>query len=83
MTDAGEGGTATLSDLDGFIASCSWVAEAHRADDPDEVVAAMCEVYRVLASRGWTPPEKASVLLRLQDSAIDLALAQLAGPSPA
>ena len=82
MAEAAKAGAATLSDPDGFISSCRWVAEAHLAEDPDELITALCEVYRVLASRGWVPPEKASVLLRLQDSAVDLALARLLGPSP-
>lgn len=82
MIDTSHAGAGPVPEVDGFVASCRWVADAHLTQDPDQVVAALCGIYGLLASRGWLPPQKASLLLRLHASAVDVALAQLVDPSP-
>ena len=70
-----------LSGVDAFADCCPWVADAHLAEDPQQVVAALCDVYRLLVSRGWVPPEGASTVLRLHAVSVDVALSQLLDPA--
>ena len=81
MSEPRRTAAAPPSGVDVFADSCRWVADAHLADDPEQIVAALCEMYRVLARQGWAPPEKASILLHLHTAAVDVALAQLVEPS--
>lgn len=59
---------------------CQWVADAHVSGDPEQIVASLCEIYRLLVSRGWAPSERALILLRLHAEVVDLELSQLGFP---
>ena len=65
---------------DELAACCRVVAEAHDADDPQQTAAALCDLYPHLSDRGWTPPPRASALLRLQAAAFDAAVVRLLAP---
>lgn len=57
-----------------FAECCQWVADAHTSGDPDQAIAALCEIYRVLIRGGWVPSNKASTLLRLHAELVDVEL---------
>lgn len=76
--DAGrDEAVAEVSGVHELADCCRWVADAHDARDPQQLAAALCAMYRVLASRGWTPPARSSILLHLHPRVVDAELAQM------
>lgn len=73
----------TAGQFDGvsaFADCCRWLADAHESGDPAQIVASLCEIYRLLVSRGWAPSERSLILLRLHAEVVDLELSLLALP---
>lgn len=66
--------------VSGFADCCRWVADAHLSGDPGQIVASLCDIYRLLVSLGWAPSERALILLRLHAEVVDLELSQLFSP---
>lgn len=66
---------------DELLTCCRWLLEAHADGDPQQIVMALCQLYRQLGRRGWVAPERASLLLRLQAAAVDLELQRLVTPA--
>ena len=77
MTDAGRAVEAPPSGMTSFTDSCRWVADAELAQDPEQMTAALSDLYQLLSDYGWTPPPKARTLLHLRSLALDVALEQL------
>lgn len=63
-----------------LLACCQWVVEAHADGDPQQEAVALSELYRLLGDLGWIPPPRASVLLRVQAAALEVACEQLLMP---
>ena len=82
MSEADLGARTSREAMSPLVASCRWVVEAHAADDPQQEAMALRELYRHLADCGWVAPRRASVLLRLQAVALDIACEQLLNPQP-
>lgn len=77
MSEPPRDGGTRCSDLTGLVEACAWLADAHLAEDPEQTVAALCEIYQRFAAHGWVPSERAAVLLRVHETAVDAALSQL------
>ena len=71
-----------LSDLDDFVSDCAWLADAHLAQDPEQVMAALCALYGRLVARGWVPSERAATLMHLRDVTVEAALSRWVPPQP-
>ena len=80
MTDASRAVETPPSGTTSFTDSCRWIAEAHSAQDPEQMAAALCGLYSLLTEHGWAPPPKAQTLLHLRSLAIDVALEELLEP---
>lgn len=72
--------TPRLTGADELVDCCGWVADAHAADDPQQVVAAQCELYRLLADSGWVPSQRSPALLRLRDAVVEHGISELVEP---
>jgi hypothetical protein len=57
--------------------TCQWLADAYAGGDPEQISAALCALYQLMASRGWIPPERATTLLRVRNAAVEAALSRL------
>lgn len=77
MSELRANAAATRSGYQDLPDACRWVADADAAGDPEQLVAALSSLYRLLEARGWVPPDRPSTLLRVHQAAVDAALAKL------
>lgn len=60
--------------MDALVSACGYVSDAHAAGDAGLRAATLCELYRVLAARGWVVPRRVTSLLHVQAAAFDAEL---------
>ena len=72
--------TPRLAGADELVDCCRWIADADAADDPQQVVAGLCELYRLLAEGGWVPSQRSAALLRLHDAVVEHGISELVDP---
>ena len=77
MSQAGHDDAEQQWPRDELPDACRWLADAYGGEDPEQIVAALCAMYRLMEASGWTPSDRAATVLRVRGAAVDAALSGL------